>query len=153
MVSFKQFLICVIAPLLIVKIADASFGYCVAIDDAGPITTAYAFRLYNDRGDSAFGSANSFYNNGALVSDSGWTFGIGKFDKNGNINALSVRNPSYNFDSPVPFQKICGYNLGGQKSTFYGCYDNGGTFCQTYGPSIRDACHKYNPSGDYTITC
>ncbi|KAF9197983.1 hypothetical protein BGZ49_001342 [Haplosporangium sp. Z 27] len=153
MVGFKQILACIMAPVLMIKTVDASFGYCVGINDYDAVTTEYGFDIWNENGDVSFAAAKSAYNNGALVSDGKWTFGIGKFDKNGNIAGLSVRNPTYNFDSAVPFEKICSYSVNGrQKSTFYGCYNNGGNFCQTQGANIRSSCYRV-PMWEYSVDC
>ncbi|KAF8957931.1 hypothetical protein BGZ46_002071, partial [Entomortierella lignicola] len=116
MVSFKQILVaCVMAPALMIKTADASFGYCAFANDFDLTNTYYGFKLWNDRGDYASGLTRSAYNNGADVSNNGWTFGIGSFS-DGYIASVTVRNPTYNLNTLVPIERVCSYGSGRKSS-------------------------------------
>ncbi|KAF9993716.1 hypothetical protein BGZ79_001592, partial [Entomortierella chlamydospora] len=139
MVRFDQVLACVVALLLIAATVDASFAYCVGVNQVGYFHTVVGFYLWNDAGDNghSYDTTSGRY---IAISNNGWvveTQSATSFP----IKDLKVKNNKYNFNSNVPFMALCAYkDPPGRGAVYYGCYSTGNSFCKDNEYAFIDAC-------------
>ncbi|KAF9343697.1 hypothetical protein BGX26_005343, partial [Mortierella sp. AD094] len=138
------------------KTAHASFGYCIGINDATITKTAYGFYLWNDKGDNGHDYGSSITDDGKYLGNNDWYVLIGAFSKGYNLASVRVQNWKYSFDSQVPFERVCGYTKPGstrERAVYYGCYDTGNSWCQTYGAGMKQACKDHVEMGSDSVGC
>ncbi|KAF9376215.1 hypothetical protein BGX21_003553 [Mortierella sp. AD011] len=152
MVKFDQVLACVAALLMIATTVDASFAFCVGVNDVNFFHTVVGFYLWNDAGDNGHhydttaGKHISLSNNGWVVETKSAT----SFP----LKDLTIKNSKYNFNSNVPFVALCAMNFPpGRGAVYYGCYDTGNSYCKNNEDAFVDACGTWIEMGTESLLC
>ncbi|KAG0091107.1 hypothetical protein BGZ93_007135 [Podila epicladia] len=164
MVSFKLALTCVLAPLLVTTIADASFAICAGARHTAQNTITMGFHLWNEdfKQSVNYGTVPRIYSTSMTLEDNGWkvtptvTLSNIAGSPAGSMDKLKVSHEGFKvsktFVDPV---HVCGY-LGGDRfrGLFFACYENGNQgWCNQHSPYLRSQCHTGLYMGADSVDC
>ncbi|KAG0009396.1 hypothetical protein BGZ80_002446, partial [Entomortierella chlamydospora] len=73
MAKYNRVLACLMAMLLLAKIVNASFAYCIGLRDASLIRTVAGFYLWNEDGSGGHSYDTITRGRSMTLRDNGWT--------------------------------------------------------------------------------